>query len=115
MIKKLTKKDATAIKDLRSKFSLSIDVCVSRSEDGGFVARILSFPGCLTQGETLSELVEMVNDCVKTYLDIPAQYYSFMPTYLPPVGVAHDLDVFPAPRGDRKLKMLLAHRERVHD
>lgn len=111
MMKKLTKKDAAAIKGLRSKLPFSIEVRVSRSEDGGFAAEILSFPGCFTQGETLSELVEMVNDCVKTYLEIPARYYSFMPTYLPPVSVAYDLDVFPAPRGDKKLKMLLANRE----
>lgn len=115
MMRKLTKKDILKIKELRNDFLRAIDVRVSRSEDGGFVARILSFPGCITQGDTLSELVEMVNDCVKTYLDIPTRYFSFMPTYLPPVGIAHDLDMFPAPRGDKKLKMLLAHREGVRN
>ena len=71
MNKNITKKNIEKIKDLRSKFPAQISAKVSRSEDGGFVAEILSFPGCVTQGETLSELVEMVNDCVKTYLDVP--------------------------------------------
>ena len=53
MDSKITKKDIEKIKDLRSKFPAQINVKVSRSDDGGFIAEILSFPGCFTQGDTL--------------------------------------------------------------
>lgn len=111
MEKKLSSIDVGKIKALRAKFPARIDVRVLRSEDGGFVAAISTFPGCNTQGDTLSELVEMVNDCVKTYLDIPQKYYSYMPTYLPPVSVAQDLDIFPISRRSHRIKMLLLSHE----
>ncbi|MDP3999253.1 MAG: type II toxin-antitoxin system HicB family antitoxin [bacterium] len=113
MDKKITKIDKEKIKDLRSKFSARISVKISRSEDGGFVAQILSFPGCLTQGDTLSELVEMVNDCVKTYLNVPQKFFQYMPTYLPPVSVAHQLDAFPAPKRSREVEMKISSYEGV--
>ena len=56
-----------------------------------------------------------VSISVKTYLDIPAPYFSYMPTYLPPVKVAHDLDVFPASKESQEIKMLLSYRERVRN
>ncbi len=108
MNKNIIKKDIEKIKDLRSKFPAQISAKVSRSEDGGFVAEILSFPGCVTQGETLSELVEMVNDCVKTYLNVPQKFFQYIPTYLPPVSVAHELDAFPAPKRSREVTMKIS-------
>lgn len=113
MDKKLTSIEIEKIKALREKFPARIDVRILRSEDGGFVAQISTFPGCNTQGDTLSELVEMANDCVKTYFDIPKKYYSYMPTYLPPVSVAQDLDIFPVSRRSHQVKMLLASYERA--
>ena len=115
MNKKITKKDIEKIKDLRSKFPVQISIKVSRSQDGGFVAELLSFPGCVTQGETLSELVEMVNDCVKTYLNVPQKFFQYMPTYLPPVNVAHELDAFPAPKRSREIKMKISLYEGIRN
>ncbi|TSC89224.1 MAG: hypothetical protein G01um10143_605 [Parcubacteria group bacterium Gr01-1014_3] len=113
MERKITKKDIKRIKELRSEFSTRINVKVGRSEDGGFFAEILSFPGCVTQGDTLSELVEMVNDCVKTYLEVPQKFFQYMPTYLPPVSVAYELDAFPAPRRSRELEMKISSYEGI--
>lgn len=104
MDKNITKK----IKELRSKFPQSINVKVSRSEDGGFVAEILTIPGCVTEGDTLSELVEMVNDCVKTYFNVPKKFFQYIPTYLPPVSVAQKLDVFPAPKRSTEVEMKIS-------
>lgn len=115
MDKKITKKDTGSIKDLRSKFPARISVKVSRSEDGGFIAEILSFRGCLTQGDTLSELVEMVNDCVKTYLNVPQKFFQYMPTYFPPVSVAHQLDIFPAPKRSKEIEMKISSYEGVRN
>lgn len=109
----MNKKDIETIKKLRSGFPMRISVKVDRSQDGGFVAEIISFPGCLTEADTLSELVEMVNDCVKTYLNISPKFFHYMPTYLPPVSVAHELDAFPAPRSSRRLEMKISSYEGV--
>ncbi len=111
-MKKLTLGEIKKIKEFRAKFPAQITVRVIRSRDYGFAAEITTFRGCYTQGDTLAELVEMINDCVRTYLDIPVKFSSYMPTYLPPVKVAYDLDVFPAPRRvDQQIKMLRISRE----
>ncbi|MFH1759425.1 MAG: type II toxin-antitoxin system HicB family antitoxin [Patescibacteria group bacterium] len=101
--KTLTKKDKEKVLALREKFPAKISIKTIRSADGGFVAFIKTFAGCNTQGNTLSELIFMVNDCVKCYLNIPEKYYPFMPNYQPPVKVAHDLDIFPASRGAKEI------------
>lgn len=57
---------------------------VTRATDEGFIAEIKEFPNCYTQAETFSELVEMVNDAVFTYLEIPQEYADELGTiYLP--------------------------------
>lgn len=80
----------------RSLFPPKIDVIVNFSEDGGFYAKILTFPGCVTQAETFAELIEMVNDAVTTILEIPQEYLPYMPTYLPPLSLVQGLNVFPS-------------------
>lgn len=114
-MKKLTANEIKKIKELRAEFPAQINVHIRRSEDNGFAAEITTFRGCFTQGDTLSELVEMVNDCVRTYFDIPVKFSSYMPTYLPPVKVAHNLDIFPAPQKDQQIKMLRISRETVRN
>ncbi len=104
-----TKIDGKKIKELRGEFPERISVKASRSKDGGFVAEITTFPGCFTQGDTLSELIDMVNDCVRTYLEIPTKLSPFMPTYLPPVNIMYDLDLFPALKKEVKLEMHLPY------
>ena len=103
----MVKKQDQEINTLRALFPQEISVKVERSKDGGFVAVINTFPGCITQADSFSELIEMVNDAVRTYFEIPEQYTSYMPTYLPPVKVAQELDVFPMLRGETEVKFKL--------
>ena len=112
---KIVKINAKKVKEFRQKFPKHINTRVIRSKDGGFVAEITTFPGCFTQAETLSELIDMVNDCVRTYFEIPAKLYSFMPTYLPSINIIYNLDIFPAPRQEVKLKMRLPDYERTEN
>jgi|SRR3989344_190881 len=91
----MARKVELEIERLRSLFPASIEVSVERSQDGGFFANISTFPGCVTQADSFSELIEMVNDAVRTYFEIPEGYLPHMPTYLPPVQVVRRLDVFP--------------------
>lgn len=93
---KLLPQDNKKIRELRHLFPKKIEVRVLASEDGGYYAGILTFPGCVTQAETFSELIEMVNDAVATVLEIPRKYLSYMPTYMPPLSLAQRLNVFPS-------------------
>jgi predicted RNase H-like HicB family nuclease len=92
-----------------------IRVRVERSKDGGFCAKIITFPGCFTEANTFSELIEMVNDAIKTYFEIPDKYIPFMPNYVPPIRVARKLDIFP-PIANKDLKVMnleLPNRETI--
>ena len=37
--------------------------------DAGWVARIIEFPGCITQGETIGDLAEMIEDAMRTWIE----------------------------------------------
>lgn len=78
---------------LRWKFPDELDVKVSKSEDGGFIAKIKNLPGCITQAETGQELYEMVNDAVYTYLDIPEEYIPYVPSFTPPERVRKEYNI----------------------
>lgn len=104
---KLNASDRKVIAALRRRFPKTVDVIVHRAEEGGFWAEVLSFPGCVTQAETLAELIEMVNDSVVTVLEAPRKYLSFMPTYLPPLSLAQQIGLFPSShrRTDRTITL----------
>ncbi|MEK7193181.1 MAG: hypothetical protein AAB652_00110 [Patescibacteria group bacterium] len=105
--KKLTEKDKKEIRKLRALFPHEITVQVQRSEDGGFCAEILVFAGCRTEADSFSELIEMINDAARTFLEVPERYISYVPTYLPTVETAQHLDAYPAPSRDQKLTLLI--------
>lgn len=77
---KISKKQVSKFSSLLPE---KIAVRVHRSQDGGFSAEVVSYSGVFTQGDTFSELIEMINDAVYTYFEIPKNVISFMPTYLP--------------------------------
>ncbi|MEK7651938.1 MAG: type II toxin-antitoxin system HicB family antitoxin [Patescibacteria group bacterium] len=41
------------------------------TKDGWFVASVPELPGLITQAQTQHELLDMVNDAVLTYFDVP--------------------------------------------
>jgi predicted RNase H-like HicB family nuclease len=90
----MTQKDIKEIYKYRELFPSTLRIEVQKCEDG-FIADIKTFKGCSTQGDSLSDLIEMVNDVVRTYFEIPEKYLPFMPTYSPPILLAKKLDVFP--------------------
>ena len=105
---KLNQKNIKEIKKFRGAFPKEIAVSVQRSEDGGFAAEIETFPDCFTEADTFSGLIEMVNDAVITYFDVPEKYASFMPSYIPPLKIAQKLNLFPAPEGSKHFNLKLA-------
>ena len=102
---RIQKREYKKVTALRALFPREITVRVHRSEDGGFWVEILRFPGCVTQGDTFSELIEMINDALRTYFEVPSKYLPFMPTYLPSIGTAQRFDAFPRSRATGNLKL----------
>jgi predicted RNase H-like HicB family nuclease len=43
---------------------------VHAAEEGGYWAEVPALPGCLTQGETLDEVVENLNDAIAGWLSV---------------------------------------------
>lgn len=112
-MKALTQKDKQQIKGLRALFPHEIIVKILRSEDGGFSAEVLAFPGVITEADTFAELIEMVNDVVYTRFDVPEEYKAFMPTYLPTIETAQKFNAFPDFKREDRLKLQLPINESV--
>ena len=41
-----------------------------RNEDGTWFARIVEFPGCMTEGDTQAEALEMLDDAMKGWIQV---------------------------------------------
>lgn len=110
----MAQKQLIAVNTLRALFPESLHVDLRRSKDGGFVALIKTFPGCVTQADSFSELIDMVNDAVRTYFEVPKKYSAFMPTYLPPLKEAQRFDIFPITATRTEIKLSLPNfREKI--
>ena len=110
---KVSKKQIVEINRLRGFFPKSITIKVERSQDGGFCVEVKTFPGCVTEANTFSELIEMVNDAVRTYFEVPERFVPYMPTYIPLIQGARRLDVFPFKERVSELKLETPSREKV--
>ncbi len=47
---------------------LNYTVVFEPAEEGGFIIRVPSLPGCYTQGETLDEAYKMAQDAIYGYI-----------------------------------------------
>ncbi|MBI5045519.1 MAG: hypothetical protein HZC14_00695 [Candidatus Niyogibacteria bacterium] len=110
---KLSIKDKKEICRLAKLFPEAVTVRASRSADGGFSAEIITFPNCFTEADTFSELIEMVNDAVYTYFDVPKKLISYMPNYMPPMEVAYHLLGFSVRKGEDLQLVKFPDREAV--
>lgn len=59
-----------------------IKVRVVFSPKEGFTAEVLDFPGCITEADSIADLISMVNHAIATYLELPKEY-SCLVGYLP--------------------------------
>ncbi len=73
-------KNANFYKKLLPK---KITLKINKTEKGGFWVKIKEFPHCYTQAKDLTELIEMVNDAIYTYLEIPKKFKGKLGYYLP--------------------------------
>ncbi|MBP2657186.1 MAG: hypothetical protein H6Q69_218 [Firmicutes bacterium] len=52
---------------------LPYTIILQESPEGGYVASIKELPGCITQGETKAEALEMIEDAKAGWIDIALQ------------------------------------------
>jgi antitoxin HicB len=60
-------------KDLEYYLGLPYKVVLYPAEEGGYATEIPELPGCVSQGQTLEEAYEMIQDAKKGWLDIALQ------------------------------------------
>lgn len=49
---------------------LQYSVIFQPAEEGGYIASVPALPGCVTQGDTFEEAVEMIKDAIAGYLSV---------------------------------------------
>jgi len=49
---------------------MKLKVIIHEAEEGGYWAEVPALPGCMTQGETMQELIENLYDAVEGCLSI---------------------------------------------
>ena len=49
---------------------MKLKVIIHEAEEGGFWAEVPAIPGCMTQGETMKELIENLYEAVEGCLSI---------------------------------------------
>lgn len=49
---------------------LTYTVIFEPAEEGGYIASVPALPGCLTEGETFEETVNMVKDAIQGYIEV---------------------------------------------
>lgn len=59
----------TADKNLDYYLSLPYTIEIYPSEHGGYVAKVVELPGCITQGETAAEAAQMAEDAKRAWLE----------------------------------------------
>ena len=60
-------------KDLEYYLGLPYKVVLYPAEEGGYAIEIPELPGCISQGQTLEEAYEMIQDAKRGWLDIALQ------------------------------------------
>lgn len=61
---------STRRKPLEYYLNLKYPVTLEAAREGGYVVEIEELPGCLSQGETLEEAMEMIDDARRLWLEV---------------------------------------------
>ena len=48
---------------------MNVKIVVHEAEEGGFWAEVPALPGCVSQGETMDELLGNVREAIQAWLD----------------------------------------------
>ncbi|MBI4084577.1 MAG: type II toxin-antitoxin system HicB family antitoxin [Candidatus Levybacteria bacterium] len=78
-----------------AKILLKYTAIFEPAEEGGYVVSVPSLPGCVTQGETFEEAVEMIKDAISGYLAVQKEMGEELPQE--PEGIVVTLVRVPQP------------------
>jgi len=68
------------------------------AEEGGYVVYVPALPGCVTEGDTLEEAMEMVKDAISGYIASLKKHHEPIPEENGPSLVSViDIPIFTAP------------------
>lgn len=59
---------------------MKLKVIIHEAEEGGYWAEVPAIPGCMTQGETMKELIENLYDAVEGCLSVDIGQYNIEKT-----------------------------------
>ncbi len=58
---------------MREVVAMKLKVIVHEAEEGGYWAEVPAIPGCATQGETIEELLQNLNEAIEACLSVDAE------------------------------------------
>ncbi len=58
---------------------LKYTVFFEPAEEGGYVVHVPALPGCVTEGNTLEEAMEMVKDAISGYIASLKKHHEYIP------------------------------------
>lgn len=67
---------------LKSLLPETLRVNIHKAEEGGYWAKIIEIP-CSSQGETLSELFDVLTRAIYAYYDVPERFIPEFGSYIP--------------------------------
>jgi predicted RNase H-like HicB family nuclease len=50
---------------------MNVKIVVHEAEEGGYWAEVPALPGCVSQGETMDELLAHMREAIQAWLDTP--------------------------------------------
>jgi predicted RNase H-like HicB family nuclease len=56
---------------------MRVKIVVHETEEGGFWAEVPALPGCLSQGETMDELLATIGQAIQAWLGAPPDRLPF--------------------------------------
>jgi predicted RNase H-like HicB family nuclease len=59
------------VKAIRNQKMMKFDAIVHKAEEGGYWAEIPAVPGCVSQGETMEELIANLREAINDRLSAP--------------------------------------------
>lgn len=67
------------MKDLNYYLSLPYTILLSREDEATWFARVLELPGCITEGDSAAEAVEMIQDAMNGWLEVALEDRAAIP------------------------------------
>lgn len=55
---------------------MKIKAIIHPAEEGGFWAEVPAFPGCITEGDTMEEILANLQDAIEGWLEVANSTYS---------------------------------------